>query len=279
MNTNSEYRVNFPAVKTMVTAMLFVVLVSFFENVTFAQSTFRRATSPQQPMWQIHIDVWNNADPQAIIDLVPDDIKPYVVMNVSMSINHNASTGQWLSSEYGYETSKSWVRTCAENRMWCMVQQSSGGLHHFPETDLSMYEEFYRDYPNFLGFNYAEQFWAFDAAGDIRSSKWVDRINLFAKLLELGNKYGGYLTVSWCGNQFDANINPLAMLKRNPAFEAACKKYPDNYIPCEKYTQGGYLQDMESLFLGVFFRGTAGTGASGMTRPAGPVRTEATGNS
>ena len=38
----------------------------------------RRPIDSKHPMWLVHIDVWNSADPQKIIDLIPDDIKPYV---------------------------------------------------------------------------------------------------------------------------------------------------------------------------------------------------------
>ena len=44
----------------------------------------RRPIDSQHPLWLIHIDVWNSADPQKIIDLIPADIKPYVCMNLSV---------------------------------------------------------------------------------------------------------------------------------------------------------------------------------------------------
>ena len=59
----------------------------------------RRPISPQQPMWLIHIDTWNYADPQKIIDLIPPDIRPFVVMNISLSISHDTATGQFHVAE------------------------------------------------------------------------------------------------------------------------------------------------------------------------------------
>ncbi|HEU5069953.1 MAG TPA: glycoside hydrolase family 98 domain-containing protein [Verrucomicrobiae bacterium] len=217
----------------------------------------RRPISPSQPMWLIHIDTWNYPDPQKIIDLIPPDIRPYVVMNISLSISHDTN-GVFQVAEYGYEIAKSWVRTCAENNMWCMVQPASGGMHQFSEFDRSLYEEFFRDYPNFIGFNYAEQFWGYDDPNDPVSAAWTDRISHFADLLALCSKYGGYLVVSWCGNQWDPNINPIAMLKRNPAFAAACRQYTQNYILEEKYTQQSYQSDMESVCLGAYLSGYSG---------------------
>jgi hypothetical protein len=227
------------------------------EPVWRSDAPLRRPISPQQPMWLVHIDTWNYADPQKIIDLIPQDIRPYVVMNIALSISHDEE-GRFKVAEYGYEIAKSWLRTCAENRMWAMVQPSSGGYSQFSDFDLSVYEEFYRDYPNFIGFNYCEQFWGYDSTTDPLSAKWTDRIAHFADLLKLSDRYGGYLVVSWCGNQWSPNINPIAMLKRNPAFAAACREYTDNYILCEKYTQQSYISDMESLCLGAYLSGYSG---------------------
>ncbi len=206
-------------------------------------------------MWLVHIDTWNYPDPQKIIDLVPQDIRPFVVMNISLSINHD-DNDKFLRLGNGYETAKSWLRVCAENRMWAMIQQASGGYNHFGDDDLGVYEEFYRSYPNFIGFNYAEQFWGFNDPP--LSPPWIDRITHFANLLELGDRYGGYLVVSWCGNQWSPSINPMAMLKRNPAFEQAARLYTKNFILCEKYTQQGYQHDMESLCLGAYLSGYSG---------------------
>src|SRR5687768_2543269 len=58
----------------------------------------RRSISPEKPMWLIHVDTWNTADPQKMIDLIPKDIRPYVVINISISINHDATTGKWIQT-------------------------------------------------------------------------------------------------------------------------------------------------------------------------------------
>jgi hypothetical protein len=228
------------------------------EPVSLVASPLRRPVSPDQPMWLVHIDTWNYADPQKIIDLIPEDIRPFVVMNISLSISHVVETGQFQVAEYGYEIAKSWLRVCAENQMWAIIQHSSGGYAQFSDFDLSVYEEFYRNYPNLIGFSYAEQFWGYDDPVDPLSPKWTDRISHFANLLELSHQYGGYLVVSWCGNQYNANINPIAMLKRNPEFAEASRLYTENYILFEKYTQQSYQYDMESVALGAYLSGYSG---------------------
>lgn len=243
---------------------LLALLVALCSGAAFVHSQtspavpLRRPISPQQPMWLVHIDTWNYADPQKIIALIPADLRPFVVMNISLSISHNEETSQFQVAEYGYEIAKSWLRACAENQMWAMVQPSSGGFSQFSDFDLSVYEEFYRDFPNMIGFNYCEQFWGYDSPTDPLSAKWIDRINHFARLLPLTHKYGGYLVVSWCGNQWSPNINPIGMLKRVPAFAAASRQYAANYILCEKHTQQSYQYDMESLALGAWLSGYSG---------------------
>lgn len=235
-----------------------VLFISLHGASAQSSSSLRRPISPAQPMWLVHIDTWNNADPQKIIDLIPEDIRPFVVMNISLSVSHIKETSQFQVAEYGYEIARSWLRACAQNRMWAVVQHSSGGYAHFSDFDLSVYEEFYQEFPNLIGFSYAEQFWGYDDSTDPLSPAWNDRITHFANLLELSNRYGGYLVVSWCGNQWSPSINPIGMLKRNPRFAETSRKFTENYILCEKYTQQSYILDMESVCLGAYLSGYSG---------------------
>lgn len=231
-------------------------------TVSKASSNFRRPVSSEQPMWIVHIDSWNYADPAKIIDLIPEDILPYVVFNISLSINWDNEKKQWLMVQYGYETAKSWLRTCAEKGVWAMIQPASGGQCHFPDypadADLedTVFAEFFRDYPNFIGYNYCEQFWGF--ASESFPVTYSDRYRHFAALLKLCNKYGGYLDVSWCANQWSATLNPIAVLKQIPEWESACRQYSDNFILEEKYTQLSYISDVESEVYGAYISGYCG---------------------
>ena len=225
-------------------------------------SAMRRPCSSESPMWIVHIDSWNYADPAKIIDLIPEDVLPYVVFNISLSINWDSQNHKWLMIQDGYETAKSWLRTCADKGVWTMIQPSSGGQSHFPDYNSStdyentIFAEFFRDYPNFIGYNYCEQFWGFESADFPITCK--QRYQHFAELLKLCNKYGGYLDVSWCANQWSAGINPIAMLKTVPEWADACKKYSDNFILEEKYTQASYIEDVESEVYGAFISGYCG---------------------
>lgn len=182
-----------------------------------AASTMRRPCSPDSPMLIVHIDTWNTADPAKIIALIPEDIKPYVVFNISLSINWSLAERRWLMVQDGYECAKSWLRTCADEGVWAMIQPSSGGQCHFPDYSAdynfenTLFGEFFRDYPNFIGFNYSEQFWGFEAA-DFPVTP-IQRYQHFSGLLKLCNKYGGYLNISWCANRWSAPLNPVANLR------------------------------------------------------------------
>ncbi len=55
----------------------------------------RHPVSPESPMWIVHIDTWYNSDPVKIIDLIPGDILPYVVFNISMNPS-------WSEEEQSY---------------------------------------------------------------------------------------------------------------------------------------------------------------------------------
>ena len=218
----------------------------------FADAPLRRPINVNQPAWFVHIDNWNDADPQKIIDLIPEDIKPYVIFNISMSISHNEETGEFNRVPNGYSTARSWLRTCAENNVWAMVQCASGGFSHFSETDLRFYEELYRDYPNFVGWNYAEQFWGFD---DKFSCSFDERLSHFADLMKLARKYGGYTCISFCGNIWSLPLSPLAMMKRNAAFAEQAAAAPQNLIICDKYTMSSMFYEYERMNFGSFIAG------------------------
>ena len=231
-------------------------------NIMPTDGKLRRPVNNEMPMWIVHIDTWNYADPQKIIDLIPEDIKPFVVFNISMSVSYDHDTHTWGLVNDGYELSKSWLRTCAENQVWAMIRPASGGQCHFPDyyqgesLEGTLFEEFFKEYPNFLGFNYCEQFWGFDQP-DFPTT-YQQRYLHFANLLELTNKYGGYLVNSWCGNQWGQALNPIGVLKDIPEWKEACEKYAANYILCEKHTQTSYKHDMESNTWGTWLSGYSG---------------------
>lgn len=232
-----------------------LITLIFILAATLASAQQRRPVDSQHPMWLVHVDVWNQADPQKIIDLIPDDIKPYVVMNLSLSCAYDTELNIHQRPQNAIPTYKSWATVCQMNNMWFTLQPASGGHTHIHDNDLETFEYFFKKYPNFLGWNFAEQFWGFNAAGDLFSSSDVDRIQLFAELIPMHHKYGGFLTVSFCGNIWSHPLNPVGMMKRNANLLQACKDYPESIIWLYKYTTSSCFYNNESVSFGPFVAG------------------------
>lgn len=237
--------------KKLFTLLLFVLHASLFVS----EAQVRRPIDSQHPMWLIHVDVWNSADPQKIIDLIPNDIKPYVVMNLSLSCGYDTKTNMYRMPRNAVRTYKSWGTVCQQNNMFFTCQPASGGHTHIQDNDLETFEYFFKHFPNFLGWNYAEQFWAFGDAGDLSSMTKSSRWNLFANLVEMSHKYGGFLTVSWCGGIYHFDTDPIAELKSEPKFLEACKKYPEAMLFLYKYTHCSSFYNNESVCWGPFISG------------------------
>ncbi len=236
--------------------ILLMLLVAWWSvQTTTAQS--RRPIDSKHPLWLIHVDVWNKADPQKIIDLIPDDVKPYVCMNLSLSCQYDTEKNVYKMPQNAVRTYKSWGTVCQQNGMWFTCQPASGGHTHIQDDDLETFEYFYKRYPNFLGWNYAEQFWGFDEPNDRSSSTQASRIALFAKLVPMAHKYGGFLTISFCGNIWSHPLNPMGMMKRNKELLAACKEYPEAILWLYKYTTSSCFYNNESVTFGPFFSGLA----------------------
>ena len=236
--------------KILTTLLLLMVVLT-------ANAQSRRPIDPQHPMYIIHIDAWNYPDPQQIIDLIPEDIKPYVCLNLSLSCAYNTTTKYHQKPENAVLTFKSWASVCCQNNVWFMCQHASGGHCHIKDDDLDTFEYFFKHYKNFLGWNYAEQFWGFGEPNDEYSMTDVSRIQLFSKLVPMSHKYGGVLVVSFCGNIYSHPLNPVAMMKRNADLLNACRQYPEAILWCYKYTTAACWYNNESVCLGPFVSGLA----------------------
>ncbi len=234
--------------KNIYLILLFVVVLLSSNINASAADNLRRPITPQSPAYLVHIDTWAWPDPQKCIDLIPEDIRPYVIMNISLSVS------SFVKDKYPFTIAESWLRTCAENGMWAVIQPSSGGPNNFSDTSMEVYEYFYANYPNFLGWNFCEQSWGFNADYVFLP----DRLNMFTKLLKLADEYGGYLVVSYTLTMAAPGCNALAMLKSDSEFANATKTYMENFIACEKYTTTRGFYDIESTSLGAFLSKHAG---------------------
>ncbi len=241
--------------KNLFTKLMLAVLLLGATLAVSAQE--RRPVDSQHPLWLVHVDVWNKADPQKIIDLIPEDVRPYVCMNLSLSCQYDTEKNVYKMPQNAVKTYKSWGTVCQQNGMWFTCQPASGGHTHIQDNDLETFEYFFKAFPNFLGWNYAEQFWGFDEANDKSSSPQASRIALFAKLVPMHHKYGGFLTVSFCGNIWSHLLNPVGMMKRNKDLLKACQNYPEAILWLYKYTTSSCFYNNESVTFSPFISGLA----------------------
>ncbi len=237
------------------TLFLMVLALTFALQTLTAQS--RRPIDAQHPLWFIHVDVWYKADPQKIIDLIPDEVKPYVCFNLSLSCQYDKDLNIYKMPQNAFQTYKSWGTVCQQNGVWFTCQPASGGHTHIQDDDMVTFEYFFKQFPNFLGWNYAEQFWGFDEPGDKSSSTQASRWALFARLVEMSHQYGGFLTVSFCGNIWSHGLNPIGEMKRNKNLLNACKQYPEAILWLYKYTTSSCFYNNESVTFGPFVSGLA----------------------
>lgn len=228
-------------------AMAFVVMFVVSMEV-LADVPLRRPISPERPLWIVHIDTWNTPDPERIIEMVPEDIRPYVVFSLSLSATD-------ATCHDGFAVCDSWLKACAQKRVWSMVQCASGGHSRFSDHDLSVYEDYFRKYPNFIGWNFAEQFWGFGEEG---TPSFLERLSLFGDILKICHRYGGYLVVSFTQAYYSADMMPIAYMKRNPEVNRLLTEHPEHFICCEKYTMQNGFFDIESNCLGAWLGGYAG---------------------
>ena len=241
--------------KKVIRHLLLVLFLLVTAQTLSAQQ--RRPIDSQHPLWMVHVDVWNSADPQKIIDLIPEDLRPFVCMNLSLSCQYDKDLDMYRMPRCAVRTWRSWATVCQHNGMWFTCQPASGGHTHIQDYDLETFEYFFRTFPNFLGWNYAEQFWGFDEGGDESSSTQASRIALFAKLVEMHHNYGGVLTISFCGNIWSHGLNPMGMMKRNSKLLNACKSYPESCLWLYKYTTSSCFYNNESVTFGPFISGLA----------------------
>lgn len=229
--------------------LLWLLLPCCLEAAAHEGPALRRSISPDSPAWIIHIDVWNYADPQKIIDMVPEDVRPYVIFNIATSSSDEKSAN-------GPAIYDSWMKVCAQNRVWTMIQCASGAYNRMPDDgSTKAYEQYFIDYPNFLGFNFAEQFWGF---GDEGCVDFPTRLQLFADLMPICHKYGGYLAVSFCDSYYSSAKMPMAYLKRNSQMRNFLASDPEHFLCFEKYTLKKNFLDIESNCLGQWLGGYAG---------------------
>ena len=146
-DTNANKNIN-NSIKTIMrkTLLNLIIAVAAFFAALSATAQERRPIDSQHPLWLIHVDVWNKADPQKIINLIPDDIKPWVCLNLSLSCQYDTEKNVYKMPQNAVKTYKSWATVCQANGMWFTCQPASGGHTHIQDDDLETFEYFFNSW-------------------------------------------------------------------------------------------------------------------------------------
>lgn len=214
-----------------------ILILVLLSAITVNAEKIRREITPEYPMWLVHIDRSYGEDPQKCINAVPDDIRKYVVFNISVT---SADKRDFIEQ---------CLNVCADNDVFAMVQCSAGSRNSMSDTDLTEYKDLYQKYPNLIGYNFCEQGWGFN------TETLKQRLELFAGLLELADQFGGYLYVNDEHSIANNPINTIAKQKASDTYFNAAKKYSKNFIYGYKTTMGYGYYDNESACLGMFLSG------------------------
>ena len=199
----------------------------------------RRPVSPLRPMWLVHVSSLDREDVVQTVDGLPDDLKPYVALNLAFSYTADpALVEQWLGQ-------------CRDKGVWVMIQPSSGHTHYMDPVNIAQYEDYYRKYPNLIGYNFCEQTWGFT------QDTFLDRLELYCKLLEIGSKYGGYLYINDTQSVSNNPYNTISKMKKYARYAECVRRYSPNLIYGDKTTTGLGYYDNESATFGMFLGGFA----------------------
>lgn len=207
-------------------------------------STHRRALSPQSPMYLIHVTYSTGDTPEEIIGAVPEDVLPYVVLNLNPA-------GTKVGTNEGYLLMREWLQVAKDKGVWAMVQPSAGIINRMDDADTTNYERLYADFSNMIGFNWSEQTWGFN------SNTFSQRLNLLSDLIELSHRYGGYVYINDAMSISNSSWNTIAKFKTHQRFRDTARKHSERVIFGNKTTHGWGYYDNESMALGAFLGGYA----------------------
>lgn len=218
----------------------FVFLFALAFSVGASGAELRRPVGPQRPMWLVHVSALDGESVTQTLDGLPEDVKPYVVLNLAMSANSDPALLDRMMGQ------------CRDRGVWVMIQPSSGYGHYLDAADIAVYEDYYRKYPNLVGYNFCEQVWGFTA------DTFTERLELYCKLLEIGAKHGGYLYVNDTQSVSNNPYNTISKMKKYARYAECVRRYGQNLIYGDKTTTGLGYYDNESACFGMFLSGCAG---------------------
>jgi len=203
----------------------------------------RREISTENPMFLLHnMHIHPKYDLQKLIDNIPSDVRPYVVMLLDLSWDIPDHTDE----PHFYKLLREELDICAENNIQAMLQISVGSSVF---VSIESIEEQYKKHPDiFLGVAFVEQEFGSDY-----------HMGIIADHVELASKYDAY--VYWADRDTlleNGTSNFLRAFERNEKLWENSKKYSENFIIGYKGTAFGRFFEAESITAGLWLSGHAG---------------------
>src|SRR5256714_13898148 len=132
-------------VKTEINVVKLLIFTLFFSGCLLQAAPLRRPLSPQTPMFLFQVQQPDASDPQACINAVPADVRPYTVMMYCMGAQTGTQTNGYAFADY-------FCNVAQQNGVWCMFQCASGYANTMANTNTADYEALLQKYPNLIGF-------------------------------------------------------------------------------------------------------------------------------
>jgi hypothetical protein len=190
-----------------------------------AKCTLRRTLDSRHPMWLHHIDVWNAADPQKIIDLNSADISPMSSSIFALLPVRTEKNVYKMRRTPSSPTSRG-PASAASTISGSTCQPASGGHTHIQDDDLETFEYFFKTYKKLPRWNYAEQFGA-----STSKRPQLEHAGLALGALAKPRRDVGALRRhahrELLRQHLVASAQPVGQLKRNARLYEACKANPE----------------------------------------------------
>jgi len=201
--------------------------------------------------------LWQTIDQQweTYWGFIPDDIKPYVALDVSRAVGGSPGATNAIVSNF-----LDWLAPLHEAGIPITINTGTTDQSFQMACDLTELEMLFREHPNVLGVTTGENFWAFSEAdwepdGDDRAIVWTKR------LIALCAKYGRILVFgdgNWQAFKWDRFFGeePLGgELKYEWMDPDFLREHADYFVPCAKSNiiWGNFAS--ESAILGAWLDG------------------------
>ncbi|MFF7994360.1 glycoside hydrolase family 98 domain-containing protein [Kitasatospora xanthocidica] len=216
--------------RLLAVAVICAVLPLLGQAAPAQAAALRRAISETNPMFVLTVA---NNQPQStvqnIVNTVPADLKPYVVVSLYYEPITDSAARSWFDAQL----------TIADQLGVKANAQIANGWTG-TSIDRAFVESMYQNHPSFIGPLFAELYGT--------------NYGMVADMLNLSAQYGGYVF----NVEYTNGSNGMLSAHSSPVMLAAMRAHPDNYIPIAKQTTMSRYHETEAIANGLWTSGLAG---------------------